>query len=1181
MASKTSVSRMRQRPGGGARNAGSTANAFSGTGGSGGGGGSRSRSAYASGMTTGFAGGAGGMRVMLDGRNVTPQTAAALRSTTCHGHRRLRRRRQRRLPHVSLAQRSAADVVALLRNVCHLRGRPAAITALSSIAVPKAQQRMRPLRARMSGRSARPRLTTTVLRSRICRSAHERPPRASSAGGAAAAMYAMSPKSKPAKARAKREAKRRREILLRELGHDMCKHMAHAQAGEGGALTEDKLAAPVTLLLQETPTIMLLEIRGSAVATDFRDYDKYQREKQEYDRRVAAKQGSETAQERHTQTLNWPPKHKEAMAVPAPTKDAAASVLPWEIYDAAATQLSIAVLPWEIYAACHAGGALASVGVSAQVADMVARALAAPGCLLETEHTVAPPPLPQHSSGGGDGGGSGGGGGHSSALRVSGGVHSGGGGSGSGAHVGGVKSKTLAAAPAKPAPSQRRRSSNNTSGTGTHTSGGAAAGDAANASSTDHNGGGGPGVMDDDDSSPEAAAALLAKHRAQKLLTSPQLLAALELVERSLFQNAFLDKQLQYRNLPPLDEPPAPSRPSSPTPLDASVSVGGSSTRGEGGEGRGAQLSLEKLWTHLFPASALEARGGPPVARAVTALSFQNQNQDLLAAGYGALTCTAAGDTRAAAAAADRPARANMLQTLGANGAQDQSGASSLLQRTAPAPAQAGCILFWSVRNPGWPERIIRTPSGVTCLAFSDRHPNLLAIGLYSGAIAVYDIARDRGHGGGGNSGSDGHDGGGDGSGYGTPIAESSTSAGKHNEPVWQVKWVGKGAERGDAEVLVSISTDGRVCEWSIKKGCVHAPLMVLRRVGAAEGVISRQASGLALDFPPRDSTHYLVGTEDGLIHKCSVSYSEQYLETYSGHTGPVYRIRCSPFCDKLFLSCSADWTVKLWDQRAPQCLKNLRSADLFAAVNDVCWSPTSSTLLASAADNGRLELWDLAQSVIDPAVRVTVRAEPPAAGGGGASASQDGTDAPETTSPRGGADSASDAEDDDIFGLDAAAAGATAAGAGAATAAQTRPPTNRSRRTAPSSAPSRGGRGGAAAAAAAAAATGSLSADAPGSPAAALLPGLSLTSVAFAAAAPVVAAGDAAGGITVFKIGGVAAAAAGCDFAEQARRLLAAARGGDAAAAAAAAAAGSDGGASVGSGGGGGGVGSAAQSPQ
>lgn len=45
-----------------------------------------------------------------------------------------------------------------------------------------------------------------------------------------------------------------------------------------------------------------------------------------------------------------------------------------------------------------------------------------------------------------------------------------------------------------------------------------------------------------------------------------------------------------------------------------------------------------------------------------------------------------------------------------------------------------------------------------------------------------------------------------------------------------QVKWVNKGVERG--ETLVSISTDGRVVEWSMKKGLSYSPLMVLKRIG-------------------------------------------------------------------------------------------------------------------------------------------------------------------------------------------------------------------------------------------------------------------------------------------------------------------------------------------------------------
>ena len=48
-----------------------------------------------------------------------------------------------------------------------------------------------------------------------------------------------------------------------------------------------------------------------------------------------------------------------------------------------------------------------------------------------------------------------------------------------------------------------------------------------------------------------------------------------------------------------------------------------------------------------------------------------------------------------------------------------------------------------------------------------------------------------------------------------------SESQGKHTSPVWQVRWVdrdqGSGEERD--EILISISADGRVTKWSIRKG--------------------------------------------------------------------------------------------------------------------------------------------------------------------------------------------------------------------------------------------------------------------------------------------------------------------------------------------------------------------------
>ncbi len=92
----------------------------------------------------------------------------------------------------------------------------------------------------------------------------------------------------------------------------------------------------------------------------------------------------------------------------------------------------------------------------------------------------------------------------------------------------------------------------------------------------------------------------------------------------------------------------------------------------------------------------------------------------------------------------------------------------------------------------------------------------------------------------------------------------------------------------------------------------------------------------------------YLACTEEGYIHKCSCSYNEQFLETYTGHNarlmavkmynmvltsiyiqGPVYRVTWSPFVPTLFLSCSADWSVKLWSQDSTTPLHSFHAAQV------------------------------------------------------------------------------------------------------------------------------------------------------------------------------------------------------------------------------------------------------------
>lgn len=110
---------------------------------------------------------------------------------------------------------------------------------------------------------------------------------------------------------------------------------------------------------------------------------------------------------------------------------------------------------------------------------------------------------------------------------------------------------------------------------------------------------------------------------------------------------------------------------------------------------------------------------------------------------------------------------------------------------------------------------------------------------------------------------------------------------------------------------------------------------MLLKRIAppnkkdAVENMNFRFASGLSFEFLKGESSMYLATTEEGVIYRCSKSYTQQSLEVYLGHNGPIYKVRANPFFYDLFLTCSADWSCKLWNWRQDQPLFTFQSLDL------------------------------------------------------------------------------------------------------------------------------------------------------------------------------------------------------------------------------------------------------------
>eukprot|EP01006_Ploeotia_vitrea_P028956 TRINITY_DN61585_c0_g1_i1.p1 TRINITY_DN61585_c0_g1~~TRINITY_DN61585_c0_g1_i1.p1 ORF type:complete len:854 (+),score=67.85 TRINITY_DN61585_c0_g1_i1:36-2597(+) len=420
-------------------------------------------------------------------------------------------------------------------------------------------------------------------------------------------------------------------------------------------------------------------------------------------------------------------------------------------------------------------------------------------------------------------------------------------------------------------------------------------------------------VGGDDEGEGEGKGSTVPKSKRLAWMLANNLPHCLMIVERMVVQNVWQKEQLSYRNI---DQTEFVERPPATASSDGGYdSVSGSPLASSRGL-RDKSFRAEEMKEEDFDGPTSPREEGlmqvlwqygcaTTKEKNVSCLSWNKHNHDILAAGYGDYGITAS--------------------TLN----------------------QQGFVCCWSIKNPVYPERTIRIDNaGVSAVDFSHVHPSLLAVGHTDGTLALFDIRKQSN----------------------TPALKSTVSGGQHTGTVWEVKWVEKGKDRGES--LISISADGRVTDWSIKKGLECTNLIRLKRVpnkqqGITEvrgdALLSRQSGGMCVDFNASERMIYIVGTEDGTIHKCSTSYNEQYLQDYAGHAGPVYRCRWSPFCSEIFLTCSADWTAKMWNQSRVEPMLTFQSVP--DAVHDVAWSPTVSTVFGAITATGRIDIWDL----VDP----------------------------------------------------------------------------------------------------------------------------------------------------------------------------------------------------------------------
>jgi ribosome assembly protein RRB1 len=126
------------------------------------------------------------------------------------------------------------------------------------------------------------------------------------------------------------------------------------------------------------------------------------------------------------------------------------------------------------------------------------------------------------------------------------------------------------------------------------------------------------------------------------------------------------------------------------------------------------------------------------------------------------------------------------------------------------------------------------------------------------------------------------------------------------------------------------------------------------------------KSEGYAVDWSPFVSTgKLLTGDNDGKIFVTTRTDGGGWAtdsRPFTGHSGSVEELQWSPSERHVFASASSDGTIKVWDVRSKSRTAAVSVQVSNTDVNVMSWSHQTSHLLASGADDGVWAVWDLRQ---------------------------------------------------------------------------------------------------------------------------------------------------------------------------------------------------------------------------
>ena len=272
---------------------------------------------------------------------------------------------------------------------------------------------------------------------------------------------------------------------------------------------------------------------------------------------------------------------------------------------------------------------------------------------------------------------------------------------------------------------------------------------------------------------------------------------------------------------------------------------------------------------------------------------------------------------------------------------------------------QSGLIQLWSLSNRKKPDYVINYQTELTSAIFYKDNTKLVIGGSVTGQLMFWDIS----------------------AGKAVPEQKSPLGIGDDNTshcyPIHCLAIVGKDNN------IISISTDGVLCEWSLSNLSMPINRYVLNPNDMYEQDKdnSNEIGPLCIGACQSKNSSIIVGCDENEIFNIKLEEKRyNVIDSYRGSKGPVFCVDPHPLCPEggntfsdLFLSCGADWTTKLWSTSQPDepLLTFNQSKDY---VYSCKWHPVNPSIFATGDGSGYIDLWDLNRDKEIPTFRYDLK---------------------------------------------------------------------------------------------------------------------------------------------------------------------------------------------------------------